>query len=151
MKPNSTLAAILIASSLVLCATAQAATDVRVGINLGLPGVYVEPAPVYYPPPPVYVEPRRVYVQPQPVYVQPQPVYVQQRPVMVQPVYFDAYGQSGQDHEYGYNRHDRHDKWKHGRGHDRDRDGVPDYADRDRDGDGVPNQFDRRPDDNHRR
>ncbi len=29
---------------------------------------------------------------------------------------------------------------------DRDRDGVPDRADRDRDGDGVPNREDRRPD-----
>ncbi len=29
---------------------------------------------------------------------------------------------------------------------DRDRDGVPDRADRDRDGDGVPNRQDRRPD-----
>jgi hypothetical protein len=30
---------------------------------------------------------------------------------------------------------------------DRDRDGVPNRADRDRDGDGVPNRQDRRPDD----
>ena len=28
---------------------------------------------------------------------------------------------------------------------DRDRDGVPNYADRDRDGDGVPNRYDNRP------
>jgi hypothetical protein len=33
---------------------------------------------------------------------------------------------------------------------DRDRDGVPNYADRDRDGDGVPNRRDRRPDDPRR-
>jgi hypothetical protein len=33
---------------------------------------------------------------------------------------------------------------------DRDRDRVPDRADRDRDGDGVPNRQDRRPDDPRR-
>lgn len=31
------------------------------------------------------------------------------------------------------------------REHDRDRDGVPNRADRDRDGDGVPNRMDNRP------
>ena len=34
----------------------------------------------------------------------------------------------------------RHDGY-----HDRDRDGVPNRADRDRDGDGVPNRYDSRP------
>lgn len=33
---------------------------------------------------------------------------------------------------------------------DRDRDGIPNRADRDRDGDGVPNRQDRRPDDPRR-
>lgn len=33
-----------------------------------------------------------------------------------------------------------------GYGGDRDRDGVPNRADRDRDGDGVPNRQDRQPD-----
>jgi hypothetical protein len=33
------------------------------------------------------------------------------------------------------------------RGGDRDRDGIPNRADRDRDGDGVPNRADRRPND----
>jgi hypothetical protein len=33
---------------------------------------------------------------------------------------------------------------------DRDRDGIPDRADRDRDGDGVRNRDDRRPDDPRR-
>lgn len=33
---------------------------------------------------------------------------------------------------------------------DRDRDGIPDRADRDRDGDRVPNRVDRRPDDPRR-
>ncbi len=33
---------------------------------------------------------------------------------------------------------------------DRDRDGIPDRADRDRDGDGVRNRQDRRPDDPRR-
>ena len=34
---------------------------------------------------------------------------------------------------------------------DRDRDGIPDRADRDRDGDGVPNRFDNAPDNSRRR
>ncbi len=33
---------------------------------------------------------------------------------------------------------------RHDGGRDRDRDGIPDRADRDRDGDGVPNRLDRR-------
>ena len=33
---------------------------------------------------------------------------------------------------------------------DRDRDGIPNYADRDRDGDGVPNRFDRYPNNPYR-
>ena len=37
------------------------------------------------------------------------------------------------------------------RGGDRDRDGVPNRADRDRDGDGVPNRVDSRPDNSNRR
>ena len=36
------------------------------------------------------------------------------------------------------------------RSYERDRDGVPDRADRDRDGDGVRNRQDRRPDDPRR-
>lgn len=39
---------------------------------------------------------------------------------------------------------------RHGFRGDRDRDGIPNRADRDRDGDGVPNRQDRRPDDPRR-
>jgi hypothetical protein len=46
-----------------------------------------------------------------------------------------------------------HDGYQHDgyhRGGDRDRDGIPNRADRDRDGDGVRNRDDRRPDDPRR-
>jgi hypothetical protein len=43
--------------------------------------------------------------------------------------------------------HRSHGGQHHG---DRDRDGVPDRADRDRDGDGVRNRNDRRPNDSRR-
>jgi hypothetical protein len=43
----------------------------------------------------------------------------------------------------------RADNHNQGRG-DRDRDGIPNHADRDRDGDGVRNSQDRRPDNRNR-
>ncbi|MEO5737027.1 MAG: hypothetical protein ABIQ82_06165 [Variovorax sp.] len=46
---------------------------------------------------------------------------------------------------------ERDGRWEMRRGQwDRDRDGVPNRADRDRDGDGVPNRADRRPDNPNR-
>ncbi len=108
---------------------AQAHTDVRWSVSIGVPAlpvyvqpavaapVYVEPAPVIYAPPP----------PPRPVYVQPAPAY--------------GYG-------YGYGVVYREPtRW------DRDADGVPDRYERhhhgrgwDRDRDGVPDRYDRRPD-----
>ena len=54
---------------------AHARSDVF--FSIGVPGVYVESAPVYVQPRPVYVEPRPVYVQP-PIYgyAVPTEVYV---------------------------------------------------------------------------
>lgn len=83
----------------------HARTDVQ--LSIGIPGVYVQHAPVYAQPRPVYVEPAPVYVQPRPVYVQARPVYVQPRPIHVHPVHAHR-----------------------GIRVDRDRDGVPDRFDR---------------------
>ena len=47
---------------------AMAHGSVSIGIGLGLPGVYVAPAPVYVEPQPVYVDPGPVYVEPPVVY-----------------------------------------------------------------------------------
>lgn len=73
MKKSLSVSAGLIAgATLLLAASSAMAANVGVDINLGLPGVYVQPQPVYVQPQPVYVQPRTVYVQPRPVYVQPQ-------------------------------------------------------------------------------
>jgi hypothetical protein len=78
-------------------------------VNLGLPQLYTQPAPVYYAPRPVYVQPQPVYVQQNPVYYTPGPTYVQPQPVYV-------HGR-GHAHRRGPHR-------------DSDGDGVPDRFDR---------------------
>ena len=57
------LAAALVLGALGAASAARAATDVFVSI--GVPGAYVQPAPVYVQPQPAYVQPQTVYVQPQ--------------------------------------------------------------------------------------
>ncbi len=100
---------------------APAMAGVGVELNIGVPGLYVQPAPVYVQPSRGYVESRSYYGQPQPYYVQPQPYYVERE----------------------YRR-----EWRGDRGyrHGRDRH----YIRRDRDGDGVPNRYDRRPNNPYR-
>ena len=117
------LAAAIGIGALVAGSAAQAKTDVF--LSIGVPGAYVQPAPVYVQPQPVYVQPEPVYVQPERVYVQPERVYVQPRSVYVQPqpVYVEGY------------RHGRHHHGGWG----------------DADGDGVPNRFDRAPFNPYRR
>lgn len=85
MKKYLAIAAGLIGGAALLLVAAPAMARVNVDINVGLPGVYVEPAPVYVQPEPVYMQPEPVYVQPPPVYVQPRPIYVQPRPVYAYP------------------------------------------------------------------
>jgi hypothetical protein len=82
---------------------------------------------------PVYAYSAPIYHAP--VYVQPRQVYVQPRPVYVYPSYIQGRSWSHQPYRSNF---------------DRDRDGIPNYADRDRDGDGVANRFDRRPDNRYR-
>lgn len=107
------LAAAIAFGTLAAASAAHAKTDVF--LSIGVPGVYVEPAPVYVQPQPVYVQPEPVYVQPRPVYVQPEPVYVQPQPVYVQP----------RPYYYEGHRHGR----RHGPWGDADRDGVPNRFD----------------------
>ncbi len=124
MKRILTVAAGLIGATLMLGAGAAHA-GVNAQIHIGVPGVYVQPAPVYVQPQPVFVQPRPVYSESRRYYhVQPQPVYVERH------------------HHRGWREHERRGHRDH---RDNDRDGRPNYADRDRDGDGVPNRFDNRP------
>jgi hypothetical protein len=95
------LAAAIAFGTLAAASAAHARTDVF--LSIGVPGAYVQPAPVYVQPAPVYVQPERFYGQPQPVYVQPQPVY------------FEGH------------RHGRH---RQGAWGDADHDGVPNRYDR---------------------
>ena len=123
MKNYHAIAAGLLLGATLMLGAAPAMARVDVDLNIGIPGVYVQPAPVYVQPRPVYVEPAPVYVQPQPVYVQPRPVYVQPRPVYIE-----------QD-------------WRERRWHERHRHG---WRGRDDDGDGVPNRYDSRPENPYR-
>ncbi|MDB5763203.1 MAG: virulence protein [Herminiimonas sp.] len=124
MKKYLTVAAGLAVGAMLISAAAPAMARVDVGVNIGVPGIYVQPAPVYVQPQPIYVQPRPIYVQPRPVYVQPGPVYVQP-----QPVYVERYHQHWREHQW----HERQMRAQH-----------------DRDGDGVPNRYDRRPDNPYR-
>lgn len=94
------LAAAVAIGALTAGSAAHARADVF--LSIGIPGVYVQPAPVYVQPQPVYVQPQPVYVQPRPVYLQPQPVYFEGR---------------------------RHGHHRHGPWGDADRDGVPNRFD----------------------
>ena len=66
MKKYLTVAAgIMAGATLMMLTTPAMAGGVDVGVNIGLPGVYVQPRPVY-------VQPEAVYVQTRPVYIQPE-------------------------------------------------------------------------------
>jgi hypothetical protein len=98
----------------------HARTDVQVSI--GIPGVYVQPAPVY--------------VQPRPVYVQPQPVYVH-------PVHAQRGAWGDRDRDGVPNAYDRWDNRGHGY--------YANHPRADSDRDGVPNRYDRFPRNPNRR
>ncbi len=121
MKKAFGIAVGLFAAMTVLAA-APAMARVNVDLNIGVPGVYTQPAPVYVEPRPVYVQPRPVYVEPAPVYVQPHPVYVQPSPY-----YAEQHRREWRERQWH-----RHEMMR---------------LQRDRDGDGVPNRYDRRPND----
>jgi hypothetical protein len=125
MKNLITIAAASIAGVVLALAASPALARTDVEVNIGVPGVFVQPAPVYVQPRPVYVEPAPVYVRPAPMYVQPQPVYVQPPP-------FYAGRPEWREHRWREHQWREH-QWR-----------------RDRDGDGVPNRFDHYPDNRYR-
>ena len=116
-------AAALLLGALAATTSAHAQSDVQFSINLGSPGVYVQPAPVYAYPRPVYVQPTPVYTYAQPVYERPAPVYVYTRPVYAEPA--PVYG-------WGHRRHHHHERDENTQGPwgDYDRDGAPNRYDR---------------------
>ncbi|OGB20611.1 MAG: hypothetical protein A3I66_22865 [Burkholderiales bacterium RIFCSPLOWO2_02_FULL_57_36] len=63
MKKYLTVVAALAASATLMLAVTPAVAA-NVDINIGVPGVIVQPRPVYVQPRTVYVQPRTVYVQP---------------------------------------------------------------------------------------
>ncbi len=79
MKKYLAIASAFIAAASLMLVATPAAARVNVDVMIGIPGVYVQPAPVYVHPQPVYVQPRPVYVQPYPTYVRPYPVFVDGR------------------------------------------------------------------------
>jgi hypothetical protein len=104
------------ASLMLVTAPAFARSDVSVGINIGVPGIY--PAPIYVEPRPVYVEPRPIYVEPRPVYVQPpRVIYTEPRPVYIERGrgYYAApqWEERGHRGRHWKERHHRHDRdWR---------------------------------------
>lgn len=126
------IAASLLAGGGLMLAAPSVMARTSVDIHVGIPGVFVQPAPVYVQPRPVYVQPAPVYMQPAPVYAPPHRGYAHPAPIYVQPspVYL----------ERPYRGDDRHGSWRH-RSSER-------YYDRDRDG--VPNRWDRRPNNPYR-
>lgn len=140
MKTAHSVAIALAVGSTLALSAAPAMARVDVELSFGVPGVYVQPAPVYVEPAPVYVVPQPRYRQSYPVYGYPEPIY--NRP-------YSYYDQPRLVYENGHRY--RGLPPQHRRGHrDFDRDGVPNFRDGDRDGDGVSNRDDRRPNDRYR-
>jgi hypothetical protein len=111
---------------------AHARSDVF--LSIGIPGGYVQPAPVYVQPQPIYVQPRSYYVQPQPIYYGQQYGHVRRH---------GPYGDA--DRDGIANRWDRDYSGRQGRHEQR----FGAYGDRDRDG--VSNRHDRFPENPYRR
>lgn len=64
MKNYLTVAASLLAGATLMLAAVPATAATTVDVNIGVPGVVVQPRPVYVQPRTVYVQPRTVFVQP---------------------------------------------------------------------------------------
>jgi hypothetical protein len=126
MKNKSFVVAGVLSGAVLWLAAAPAMAGVGVELNIGVPGLYAQPA--YVQPAPVYVQEPRVYVESRTVYERPQSYYVERE-------YREDWRQRHWTDDRG-NRHGRsHDGYR-GRG--------------DRDGDGVPNRYDRYPNNPYR-
>jgi len=142
---NKMILTTLVASAILATGAAKPAlADTEVYLNFGPPAVRYEAVPVVRPGyvwAPGYWDyrgNRHVWVNGH--YVRSRPGYVYYAPTWRQ--------DNGRWHL-------QRERWAPDRvahsGGDRDRDGIPNYADRDRDNDGVPNQYDRSPDNPRRR
>jgi hypothetical protein len=127
MKNFITIAAASFAGVVLALAANPALAHTDVEVNIGVPGVFVQPEPVYVQPRPVYVEPAPVYVRPAPVYIQPQPYYVERQ---------QREWRERQWHEAQW----RQRQWREHQWRERQM-----YWQRDNDRDGIPNRFDRHP------
>lgn len=111
MKKSILAFASAICGTALMFAAAPAMAHVDVGVHIGIPGVFVQPAPVYVQPQPVYVEP----AYPQPVYVGPpvyeQRVYVRPRPVYVIDGHRGWYGHRRDWHDADVHSHEN--RWNH--------------------------------------
>jgi len=136
MKNFITIAAASFAGVVLALAASPALARTDVEVNIGVPGVFVQPAPVYMQPRPVYAEPRPVYVEPAPVYVRPGPVYIQPQPVYVERRDWRErqwHESQWRERQWRERQYERQMHWR-----------------RDRDGDGIPNRFDHHPDNPYR-
>ena len=89
---------VIVNAAFLFAASPAISANVDIGINIGVPNVYV-------PPQPVYIQPQPVYVQPQPVYVQPQPVYV-----VRDDKYWDCKKDKCKEKKYKKEKKDKHHK-----------------------------------------
>ncbi len=64
MKNRLSVVAAVLSGAVLWLAAAPAMARADVSLNIGIPGLYVQPAPVYVQEPPVYVRSRPVYEQP---------------------------------------------------------------------------------------
>lgn len=110
VKKYRTFAAGLLtcASLMLTVAPASARSDVSVGINIGVPGMY--PMPVYVEPQPVYVAPRPVYVPPRVIYTQPRPLYIEGGPVYYQGPQWEGREYHGHHWKHRHHGHQRYEQ-----------------------------------------
>ena len=104
MKNRYVIVAGILSGAVMWLAAAPAMARADVSLSIGVPGLYVQPAPVY--------------VQERPVYVQPRPYYGDRE-------YRREYRREWRD-----DRGPRHDRGRYSPRRDRDGDGVPNRYDR---------------------
>ncbi len=105
MKNRLSVVAAVLSGAVLWLAAAPAMARADVSLSIGVPGLYVQPAPVY---------------------VREQPVYVRSRPVYEQPRY---YREREYRREWRDDHGPRHDRGRMSHRRDRDGDGVPNRYD----------------------
>lgn len=136
--PLSRMAFVVVAATFI-GATAQAATNVGVSVNVSQPGFYGR-VDIGDQPPPAVIYPQPVIIQQTPIAVQQRPIYLRVPPghsrdwarycgryrACGQPVYFVRDEPRRMEHmehrEWEHDHHDEHHDHGHGHGHGPDRD-----------------------------